>query len=162
MRLVSNDISLRTAKVTAVFCALAAAVYGAAQAEPSPLVALFLSFGPLLAVILWLQKDARRTGVGSVLDLGYFLLAAWPIVIPWYAFKTRGRAGWRLLLGLFTLISSAYLGPGTSFTPRRCPGCKRVRRNSGWHLTNTRMQPPRGPFVPSTIAAWRAADAPSC
>jgi len=24
------------------------------------------------------------------------------------------------------------------------------------------MQPPRGPFVPSTIAAWRAADAPSC
>src|SRR5439155_3769829 len=52
--------------------------------------------------------------------------------------------------------------PGTSFTPRRCPGCKRVRRNSGWHLTNTRMQPPRGPFVPSTIAAWRAADAPSC
>ena len=21
--------------------------------------------------------------------------------------------------------------PGTSFTPRRCPGCKRVRRNSG-------------------------------
>ena len=90
MRLVSNDISLRTAKVTALFCALAAAVYGAAQAEPSPLVALFFSFGPLLAVILWLQKDARRTGVGSVLDLGYFLLAAWPIVIPWYAFKTRG------------------------------------------------------------------------
>ena len=110
MRLVSNDISLHTAKVTALFCALAAAVYGAAQAEPSPLVALFFSFGPLLAVILWLQKDARRTGVGSVLDLGYFLLAAWPIVIPWYAFKTRGHAGWRLLLGLFTLISSAYLG----------------------------------------------------
>ena len=110
MRLVSNDISLRTAKVTALFCALAAAVYGAAQAEPSPLVALFFCFGPLLAVILWLQKDVRRTGVGSVLDLGYFLLAAWPIVIPWYAFKTRGWAGWRLLLGLFTFISSAYLG----------------------------------------------------
>jgi hypothetical protein len=106
----SSDISLQTAKITAIFCALAAAVYGTAQAEPSPLVALFLSFGPLLAVILWLQEDARRTGVGSVLDLGYFLLAAWPIVIPWYALKTRGRAGWRLTLGLLILIGSAYLG----------------------------------------------------
>ena len=80
------------------------------QAEPSPSLALFFSFGPLLAVILWLQKDAQRTGVASVLDLGFFLWFAWPIIIPWYAFKTRGTAGWRLLLGLFTLISSAYLG----------------------------------------------------
>jgi len=108
--LASNDISLRTAKVTATFCALAAAVYAAVQADPSPSLALFFSFGPLLAVILWLQKDARRTGVASVLDLGFFLWLAWPIVIPWYAFKTRGSAGWRLLLGLFALISSAYLG----------------------------------------------------
>src|SRR6266446_2865942 len=110
MRLASNDMSLRAAKVTALFCALAAAVYAAARAEPSPLVGLFFTFGPLLTVILWLQKDARRTGVGSVLGLGYFLWAAWPIVIPWYALKTRGRAGWRLMLGLFTLIGSAYLG----------------------------------------------------
>jgi len=88
----------------------AAAVYAAVQADPSPSLALFFSFGPLLAVILWLQKDARRTGVASVLDLGFFLWLAWPIVIPWYAFKTRGSAGWRLLLGLFALISSAYLG----------------------------------------------------
>jgi len=108
--LASNDISLRTAKVTAIFCALAAGVYAAVQAEPSPSLALFFSFGPLLAVILWLQKDARRTGVASVLDLGFFLWLAWPIVIPWYAFKTRGSAGWRLFLGLFVLISSAYLG----------------------------------------------------
>ena len=55
--LASNDISLRTAKVTAIFCALAAAVYAAVQADPSPSLALFFSFGPLLAVILWLQKD---------------------------------------------------------------------------------------------------------
>ena len=68
-----------------------------------------LSFGPLLAVILWLQKDARRTGVGSVHDWGYFLLLAWPVVIPWYALKTRGRSGWRLTAGLFVLILSAYI-----------------------------------------------------
>lgn len=106
----SNDISLRTARVTAVACALAAATYAVAQEVPSPLVALFLSIGPLLAVIPWLLKDSRRTGVGSVSDFGLFIWIAWPVVIPWYAFKTRGRAGWRLGLELFALVGSAYLG----------------------------------------------------
>jgi hypothetical protein len=30
-------------------------------------------------------------------------------VIPWYAFKTRGRSGWRLAIGLFGLIGAAYI-----------------------------------------------------
>jgi hypothetical protein len=75
----------------------------------SPVIALFLSSGPLFAVIIWLQKDARRTGVGTVQDWGYFLLLAWPAVIPWYAFKTRGRSGWRLTAGLFGLIRASYI-----------------------------------------------------
>jgi hypothetical protein len=106
----SRDISLWAAKVTGIFCGLAAAVYAAIQIEPSPAVMLFLSFGPLLAVVLWLQKNAKAAGVPYILDLGLFLWLAWPIIIPWYAFKTRGRAGWRLLLGLFILICSGYLG----------------------------------------------------
>lgn len=93
----------------ALFCSLAAAAYAATQADPSPVVELFFSGGPLLAVILWLQQDARRTGVGSVQDWGYFLLLAWPVVIPWYAFKTRGPDGWRLILLLFCLIGAAYI-----------------------------------------------------
>jgi hypothetical protein len=105
----SNDVTLTVAKLAALFASLVAAAYAWAQIEPSPVIALFVSGGPLLAVILWLQKDARRTGVGSVQDLGYFLLLAWPIVIPWYAFKTRGRSGWRLTTGLFGLIGAAYV-----------------------------------------------------
>jgi len=42
----SKDITLRVAKLTAVFCSLAAAVYAATQGEPSPAIALFLSSGP--------------------------------------------------------------------------------------------------------------------
>jgi hypothetical protein len=103
------DITLRVAKLAAVFCSFAAAIYAAVQTEPSPVVSLFLSGGPLLAVILWLQKDARRTGVGAVQDWGYFLLLAWPVVIPWYAFRTRGRSGWRLTAGLFGLIGASYV-----------------------------------------------------
>jgi len=105
----SNDIPMWTVKVTGILCGLSAAVYAAVQVEPSPAMSLFFSFGPLLAVILWLQKNAKQAGVPYILDLGLFLWLAWPIIIPWYAFKTRGRAGWRLSLGLFTVIGSAYL-----------------------------------------------------
>lgn len=103
-----TDVTLTVAKLAALFASVVAAVYGSAQLEPSPIVALFLSAAPLYAVIMWLEKDAHRTGVGAVLDLGYFLLLAWPIVIPWYAFKTRGRSGWRLTAGLFGLIGAPY------------------------------------------------------
>ena len=105
----ADDIRLRVAKLAALFCSLAAAVYAATQSEPSPIMALCLSGVPLLAVILWLQKDARRTGVGAVQDWGYFLLLAWPIVVPWYAFRTRGRSGWRLAAGLLGLIVASYV-----------------------------------------------------
>src|SRR5262245_37803521 len=105
----STDITLKVAKLAALFSSIGAALYAATQMEPSPAVALFLTSGPLLAVVLWLQKDARRTGVGAVQDWGYFLLLAWPVVIPWYAFRTRGPSGWRLTAGLLGLIGAAYI-----------------------------------------------------
>jgi hypothetical protein len=105
----STDITLSVAKLTGLFCSLAAALYAATHGEPSPAIALFLSWAPLVAVIIWLQKDARVTGVGTGLDWGYFLWIAWPVLIPWYAFKTRGRSGWRLTMGLLGLISAAYI-----------------------------------------------------
>src|SRR5262249_34582028 len=105
-----QQTSLRTVKVTALLCAVTAAIYGGFQIEPSGLMELFFGFGPLFAVILWIQNDAKKTSVGFVLDLGFFIYITWPITIPWYVFKTRGRAGWRLLLGLCVLIISGYLG----------------------------------------------------
>ncbi|HEY1269108.1 MAG TPA: hypothetical protein VGH16_17750 [Candidatus Binatia bacterium] len=105
-----QQTSLRTAKVTALLCTVTAAIYGAFQIEPSGLIALFFWFGPLVSVILWIQNDAKKNSVGAVLDLGCFIYITWPITIPWYVFKTRGRAGWRLLLGLCVLIISADLG----------------------------------------------------
>lgn len=105
----ATDVTLKVAKLAALFSSLAAGLYAATEVEPSSVVSLFLSGAPLFAVVLWLQKDARRTGVGAVQDWGYFLLLAWPVVIPWYAFKTRGRAGWKLLLTLVGLIMSASL-----------------------------------------------------
>ena len=107
----SRDTTLRVAIATAVFCSMTAAVYTLLEIEPPPLVLTFLTFGPPIAVILWLQKDAQRTGIGAVQDFGLFVWIAWPVVIPWYAFRSRGRSGWRLLLGLFALMILAYVTP---------------------------------------------------
>ena len=105
----SFDTRLRIATLTALFCSATATAYVVARAEPAPSVDLFLSLGPLFAVILWLQKDAARTGVGAVQDLGFFVWLAWPVVIPWYVFRTRGRAGWALTLTLIAIVVSAYI-----------------------------------------------------
>lgn len=103
------DTSLRTAILVAAFSASTAALYVLTGVEPAPLVAVFIGLSPAFCVILWLQKDAARTNVGSVLDLGYFLCLAWPVVLPWYAIKTRGRAGWRLLAGLLGLMFAPHI-----------------------------------------------------
>lgn len=94
--------------MTAILCSLGTAFYSSAPVEPLPIVGFVLSVGPLIAVILWLQKDARRTGVGAVQDLGLFLWFAWPALIPWYVWRTRGRRGWPLMVGLLTCVVSAY------------------------------------------------------
>ena len=111
---------LRTAKITGLFCALASALYVMVDAEPSPIVILFFSFAPLFGVILWLERDAHRTGVGAVHDLGLLLWFYWLVVIPWYSWKTRGSCGWRLCLGLFALIGSAYIGAALGYVIRYC------------------------------------------
>ena len=105
----TDDITLRIAVLTAGFCALGVAVYGLASVSPSPIPALVLPTAPLVAVVVWLQKDSKRTGVGSVGQWGLWIWIAWPVVIPWYAFKSRGRQGWRLWIGLTTLICALYL-----------------------------------------------------
>ena len=104
-----SDVTLRVAIATAVCASIVTVIYVVAEVEPAPVVELFLATGPLIAVILWLQKDAARTRVAAVLDLGLFVWFAWPIVIPWYVFKTRGRSGWRLLAILIALILSAFV-----------------------------------------------------
>jgi len=41
-----------------------------------------------------------------------WLWLAWPIVIPWYLVKTRGRHAWPMALVLLLVIASPVLIPG--------------------------------------------------
>ena len=104
------DTTLRVAILTSLACGIAGAVYTLAGIEPAPIMTLVLTFASPILVILWLQKDADRRGIGLVLDFGLFVWIAWPVILPWYAFRSRGRRGWRLLLGLIVLMFAPYIG----------------------------------------------------
>jgi hypothetical protein len=74
------------------------------------------SYGPLLVDLLtakalvWVATVGRDHELTVDAHLFFFdRLLAWPAVIPWYALKTRGPGGWRLAVGLFALILSAYV-----------------------------------------------------
>ena len=87
----TRDMELKLAKLSALVSAAGTGLYLALGIEPSEGAGYLLSFLPILAVLLWLERDAQRTRVGDVHDLGLFLMIAWWAVIPWYSFKTRGK-----------------------------------------------------------------------
>lgn len=99
-----SSATLRLAVVAAIFCSAATALYIGARTAPAPVVQWWLTAGPLMMVILWVYQDARHRRIGAVTDLGFFLMLFWPIAIPWFVFTSRGRSGWKLLLGLTALI----------------------------------------------------------
>ena len=69
----------------------------------------FLHWAAQLWIIgWWLRSDSRLHHVGWVYDMGFLLLIAWPIVMPYYLVKTRGLKGLLVILGFIAL----YIGAG--------------------------------------------------
>ncbi len=65
-------------------------IYIAREAEFPPGYILLLRLGFLWIIGWWLQSDNRRHNIKWVYDMGLFLYIAWPLIIPYYLFKTRG------------------------------------------------------------------------
>ncbi len=58
----------------------------------------------------WLMQDSRKQRVGLVLDMGMWLWMAWPLFLPYYLIKTRGRHAWlpiAVFLGIYVLATVA-------------------------------------------------------
>jgi len=91
------------------FSAFLASFYTVAGIAPPPIVALGIPLVPFLTSAWWIQQDARAAKVSLVHDWGLMAWVAWPLLIPWYAWKTRGWNGWRLSLGLFAAMLGPYL-----------------------------------------------------
>ena len=94
---VSAAAPLRPLYITSGAAAAIAMIYAAMAVEPSGLPALFVSFAPIVSLVMWLRADARLRRISMVFDWGLLALLTWPVLVPWYVFSTRGRAGWRLL-----------------------------------------------------------------
>ena len=86
-----------------------AALYTAHGLQPSGGF-VFLSYvGFGLAVAWWIHADSRRLGRSELLDQGWFVYIAWPAILPYHLFKTRGGRGALALLGLVGLYLATYV-----------------------------------------------------
>lgn len=89
-------------------CFFMGMAYGLLLLMPAPILATLLLGGPPIAVALWLVRDGKAHGVAEVRDAGLVTYLMWPVLLPWYALRTRGRRGW-LLMGLLYLLAMAGL-----------------------------------------------------
>ncbi len=114
--------SLRPLLVTSGICAMIAALYAFPPLPDNLVVASVIRVAPVVSAANWLRADARARKIGLVHDLGFFLLVAWPVIIPWYAVKTRGRHAWPMALVLLIVIASPGLVSAAISFLRRVAG----------------------------------------
>ena len=55
----------------------------------------------------WVKVDGRERETPRVREMGYFLLVAWPVVVPYYLVKTRGI---KRALATFSLVALVMFG----------------------------------------------------
>lgn len=99
---------LKPVYVTTVTSSALGAAYGFLGIEPSALPELFIRLASLVSVVLWVEDDARLRQFSSIQDWGMFVFLFWPLLVPWYVFKTRGTRAWTLAL----VLLGAAVAPG--------------------------------------------------
>lgn len=108
----------RTFVIVAVICGLIGAAYSAASAAPPLGLKLLLILLPLFAAARWFRADAHQHGMTLIFDWGFLGYFIWPFYLPWYAFRTRGRRGWRVALAIFAGMLASQLGSLIGFMLR--------------------------------------------
>ncbi|MGE3468227.1 MAG: hypothetical protein AB7J13_15015 [Pyrinomonadaceae bacterium] len=79
-------------------------VFAIYQVETSGAWTVLSAITFLWIVWWWLMSDSLRHGVRWPLDLGMFIYIAWPLLVPYHLFSTRGWAGFIPIL--YFLLSS--------------------------------------------------------
>jgi hypothetical protein len=86
-----------------------AGIYSSSDLElPRSYEALYTLGFPWI-IGLWLQKDSRKNGVVWVFDMGWFVYIAWPFIMPYHFFKTRGAKAFLPILAFIGIYSGADL-----------------------------------------------------
>lgn len=59
------------------------------------------------AVVFWVFRDIRTSRFHPSFEYDLFMFLAWPILLPHYLFRTRGRAGFALTAWLYLSLFAA-------------------------------------------------------
>lgn len=119
-----DPVPLTRLYVFGTACTAFATTYGALGLEPAPLMAFLLTYGPVIAVAIWLGADNQHRRVMRVHDSGFFFYLTWPLTLPWYALRTRGKSGWSLAAQLYALGVAGQLGFALGATLRLLLGSR--------------------------------------
>lgn len=65
---------------------------------------LLWSFAFSFVMAWWVHSDRRIPGVGVPFEFDAFVFFGWPIAVPYYLWRTRGRRGVLLSLGVCALF----------------------------------------------------------
>lgn len=86
-------------------------IYVARETQPPPAYTFLYPLAFLWIIGWWLLKDSRSRQVEWVFDMGLFLYIAWPFLMPYYLFKTRGlKALLTILIFVVVYLGAAILG----------------------------------------------------
>lgn len=93
------------------FTQVVTGIYVASGFEPPALFTAIVFLGFIWIMGWWLRTDSGKREFRWVYDMGLFLYVAWPIVLPYYLFKTRGARGLLVILGFVgAYIAAAVIG----------------------------------------------------
>jgi len=67
------------------------------------------SFAFQLMLTFWVHSDRRIRGFKAPFEFDMFVFLAWPFVVPYYTYKTRGRRGLLLGAGVWGLFTTPFL-----------------------------------------------------
>jgi hypothetical protein len=88
--------------LTILFAVESAAFTYHGEEIPHPTESLWvLSFSILAA--WWVYSDRRARAFGAPFEFDAFVVFAWPILVPYYLHRTRGRVGLALGAGVWLL-----------------------------------------------------------
>lgn len=77
--------------------------------EPSVAVQFLYNYGLLCGVVWWLRAERRKYQLNPLYCDGLLVGFAWPFLVPYHLFKTRGVKGFIPLLGLIGSFVAAYV-----------------------------------------------------
>ena len=108
---ISNRISMPTI-VLLVFTFLSQFIgilYLSREIVLPPVFEFLYSFASTGLICWWIRDDSKRQGVSWPLDLGMFLYSAWPVIVPYHLFKTRGLRGFYGIFAFLGVFAAAYV-----------------------------------------------------